>query len=153
MNRFIDPRSLVFFRIRNEDGTENVESLWAQDLGQDRYRIDNCPFYACGVSLHDIVHAPRDPGSGIATVDQVLSKSGNRTIRLFFARAVAPGNSSARILEALVSLGCGYEGADRHFIAVNIPSRLRLAIVCDYLAEQGVMWEYADPEGEDLAGE
>jgi hypothetical protein len=144
MNRFINPTAKVFFRVPNEDGTAEVESLWAQDLGNDRFRLDNCPFFAYGVSLHDIVLAPPD-SEGLPTFESVLSKSGNRTIRIIFDEPAEDGSSSKAILDHLVSLGCGYEGANRRYIAVNIPSSVELSTVRNYLAEQHAEWEHADP--------
>jgi hypothetical protein len=148
MNRFMNPQAKVAFRVPDGDGTLETESLWAQDLGEDRYRIDNCPLFAYGVSLHDIVLAPR--ARGIPTFKRVLSKSGNRTIRVVFKESVEIASWSDRILQKLVSLGCGYEGANRIYIAVNVPSRVQLSVVCDYLTEQGLTWEHGDPTFEEV---
>ncbi|HET8695966.1 MAG TPA: DUF4265 domain-containing protein [Gammaproteobacteria bacterium] len=143
MKRFMDPRIAVLFPVPNGDGTLESEYLWAQDLGHDRYRIANCPFFVDGVSLHDIVLAPRV--RGIPTFERVLSKSGNRTVRILFNEPVATGNAPERVLRRLVSFGCAYEGADRTFVAVNIPARVLLIMVYEYLDEQDVTWEHADP--------
>jgi hypothetical protein len=32
----------------NEDGSADVETLWATHLGADEYKLDNSPFYAYG---------------------------------------------------------------------------------------------------------
>ncbi|HET6160752.1 MAG TPA: DUF4265 domain-containing protein [Dongiaceae bacterium] len=72
----------VLFRVPNEDGSAEVETLWADDLGGDRYRLDNCPFYASGVSWNDVVYAPYDLDEEFPTFRSVLEKSGNRTIRV-----------------------------------------------------------------------
>lgn len=150
MNRFIDPKAKVLFRVPSEDGSAETETLWAQDLGNDRYRIDNCPFFAYGVSLHDIVLAPMDPGGRIPTFRKVLSKSGNRTVRVIFEAPVEAGNTSDAILQGLVSLGCSYEGGNRRYIAVNVPSRVRLTDVRDYLIGCDATWEHADPTHEEV---
>ena len=34
-----------------------VETLWARQIGPERYRIDNIPFFVYGVSLGDVVEA------------------------------------------------------------------------------------------------
>jgi Domain of unknown function (DUF4265) len=152
MNRSIDPKAKVLFRVRAEDGKTDVETLWAQALGSDRYRIDNSPFFACGVSLHDIVLAPADPAEGMPTFQQVLAKSGNRTVRVFFNPPVKAGNASDKILQGLVAMGCGYEGAYSAYTAINIPSGVDLVAVCDYLIAQDVQWEHCDPTYEELFG-
>jgi len=38
------PTAKVVFRVANDDGSFEVETLWAYDLGDDRYKIDNLPF-------------------------------------------------------------------------------------------------------------
>ncbi|HEX6050934.1 MAG TPA: DUF4265 domain-containing protein [Gemmatimonadaceae bacterium] len=39
---------------------ENVETLWADRVGPDLYRLDNSPFWAYGVSWLDVVEAHPD---------------------------------------------------------------------------------------------
>jgi hypothetical protein len=39
------PDAKVLFRVPNEDGTAEVETLWATSLGGDKYQIDNSPFW------------------------------------------------------------------------------------------------------------
>jgi len=45
-----NPKAKVLFRVPNDDGTAEVEALWATHLGGDNYKLDNSPFYAYGVS-------------------------------------------------------------------------------------------------------
>jgi hypothetical protein len=150
MKRFFDPKAMVFFRVVGEDGKPAVESLWAHDVGSDRYRIDNCPFFAYGVSLHDIVLAPPDAKRRLPTFQRVLSKSGNRTIRVLLDPPVETGNASDKLLRALVAKGCGYEAADRSYVAVNVPARVDLLAVARYVSLQNVLWEHADPSDDEL---
>src|ERR1700733_6556213 len=104
------PAAKVLFRVREEDGTANVETLWAFDLGEDRYRLDNSPFFAYSVSVGEIVHAPIDPDEGGPAFSRVLEKSGNRTVRVILDPPVADGNSSDVTVKELLALGCSYEG-------------------------------------------
>lgn len=49
-----EPNAKVLFRVEYEDDdTADVETLWAFDLGEDNYRIDNLPYFAYGVSWND----------------------------------------------------------------------------------------------------
>ncbi|MBK9220485.1 MAG: DUF4265 domain-containing protein [Uliginosibacterium sp.] len=118
-----EPSAKVLFRVTNEDGSTEVETLWAFALGDSRYKIDNLPFFAYGVSLHDIVHAPLNTVEGFATFERVVSKSGNRTIRVIFEPALADDNDSHKILSGLVALGVEYEGANRSYVVLNLPPR------------------------------
>lgn len=139
------PTARVLFRVAETDGSTNVETLWAYGLGGDRYRLDNSPFYAYGVSAEDIVFAPHDDGEGFPTFRSVVSKSGNRTVRVAFDPPVATGNESDRVLQGLVALGCDFEGANPRYVVVNVPPSVELRDVVRYLVEREATWEHADP--------
>ena len=129
-----------------------VETLWADVLGGDLYAVDNLPWYAYGVSLGDVVEA-RPGEAGELRLTRVVRKSGNRTLRVILeAGEVAEGMTpqSARLLDRLRERGCSYEGANRLFIAVNVPPMVELSDVVGYLTASGFDWEYADPTYEDL---
>lgn len=145
-----EPTSKVLFRVPNEDGTAEVETLWAYDLGNDRYKLDNLPFFAYSVSLHDIVLAPLSPVEGMATFEHVLSKSGNRTIRVIFKPPVSEGNESKALLDTLVSLGVEYEGANPTYIVLNLPPAVDFDAVVQRLTAADIQWEHADPTYDEL---
>ena len=127
-----------------------METLWAYNLGGDRYRLDNHPFYAYFVSVGDIVHAPYDADGQFPTCRAVLEKSGNRTVRVISKPPLEGGNSSDQLMTRLVALGCNYEGANRSYFSVNVPSTTDLATVCDILTTGGTQWEHADPTYSEL---
>jgi hypothetical protein len=139
------PAAKVLFDVAENDGSANAETLWATPLGDDRYVLDNSPFYAYGVSWQDTIYAPYSPEEQMPTFISVVAKSGNRTIRVIFDPPVLPGNVSEKILQGLVALGCSYEGATKKYISVNVPPELELQEVCSYLIEQDAQWEHADP--------
>ncbi|HEV8482623.1 MAG TPA: DUF4265 domain-containing protein [Blastocatellia bacterium] len=140
----------VLFRILDTEGGVDVETLWALDLGNDHYCLDNSPFYAYSVSWEDIVYAPHDEDEGFATFQRVVTKSGNRTVRIIFDPPVEEGNESDFVLQALVELGCSYEGSSPSYIAVNIPPTVDLQTVRQYLIEKEARWEHADPSYAEL---
>jgi hypothetical protein len=140
----------VLFRVLESDGSSNVETLWAFDLGSDRYELDNCPFYAYGVSWRDIVFAPHDETEGFPTFRSIVVKSGNRTVRVIFEQSIADANVSNALLEGLSGLGCDFERATAKYVAVNVPPRVDLRVVVNYLIEREVKWEHADPTYEDF---
>jgi hypothetical protein len=135
----------VLFRIQEEDGSTRAETLWATDLGNDHYKLDNSPFHAYSVSWQDVVYAPFDEEQRFPTFRSVATKSGNRTLRLILDPPFAPGNPSDLMLQQLLALGCSYEGANKTYIAVNIPPEVDLQTIRDYLVEMDATWEYADP--------
>ena len=139
------PDAKVLFRVLDDDGTANVETLWATRLGGDDYKLDNSPFYAYGVSWEDVVSAPFNADEGFPTFTRVVSKSGNRTVRVIFKTAVETSDDSDHVLQGLVTLGCSYEGANRKYFSVNVPPGVELETVRAYLIEQKATWEHADP--------
>jgi uncharacterized protein DUF4265 len=140
------PTAKVVFRVAEDDGSANVETLWAFDLGENRYRLDNSPFYAYSVSVGDVVFAPVDPADGRPTFASVLEKSGNRTVRVILDPPLATGNSSDSVVQELLSLGCSYEGANPGYLCIVIPQEADLAAVCERLTKREIQWEHADPE-------
>ena len=145
-----DPTAKVLFLVPDEDGGSTVETLWAVPLGDDRFKLDNSPFYAYGVSWQDTVYAPVDPQEQFPTFRSVVAKSGNRTIRIIFDLPISPGNASDEIVQGLLALGCTYEGANPGYISVNIPPAIELQQVCSFLIERTAQWEHADPTYESL---
>jgi len=50
-------------KVQLSDDSGNVETLWADPLGKDLYRLDNTPWYAYRVSCGDVIEArPDEPG-------------------------------------------------------------------------------------------
>lgn len=145
MTEHAEPSTKILFRVPNEDGSAEVETLWAVDLGNDQYRLDNSPFYAYSVSWQDIVYAPFSPEEQFPAFQRVVAKSGNRTVRIIFNPPVEQGNSSESVLQGLVRLGCSYEGANKSYISINIPPNVDLNKVREYLIEHDAQWEHADP--------
>ena len=150
MNEPSEPNAKVLFRVPNEDGGANVETLWAYDLGSGEYKLDNLPYYAYGVSCDDVILAPFDDDEQFPTFQKVVSKSGNRTIRIVFDLPFESGNESEALVNRLVTMGCDFEGANKKYIVINIPPLVELDEVAKELIDADVAWEYADPTYEEL---
>lgn len=145
MSDTAQPDAKVLFRVLGDDDSSDVETLWASAMGDDHYRIDNSPFFAYSVSWQDVVYAPFDDAEGFPTFRRVVTKSGNRTVRVVFEEGVQPGNRSDRVLQGLVALGCSYEGANSKFFSINVPPGVDLDAVRQYLIEEHATFEHADP--------
>jgi hypothetical protein len=138
-----DEPKLVKVELRSEDG--QVETLWAFDLGDHRYKLDNTPWYAYGVSTGDIIEAHRDEPNGFPVFKGVLEKSGYRTLRITSDR-----DFSDDLLEQIKALGCSFEGATRRYIAIDVPAKVDLSSVTSFLTARDILWEYADPTYEEV---
>lgn len=123
---------------------ENVETLWAEHVGADHYRIDNSPFWAYGVSWRDIVEAQPDP-DGMLRFQRVIEKSGHRTLRLILKLPADKSEESQSILDGLNAIGATYEGMNPGYLSIDLAPHVPLEPVVEYLVSSGQQWEYADP--------
>jgi len=133
------------------DGEVYVELPWAEPLEQhNHFKLLNLPFYAYGVSWGDIVEASPCPDSGRPIFVRVVEKSGHRLVRVIFDPPVDESPENQGHLDALVDLGCSYDGANPSYICVDIPPEITLSDITDYLTDNDLEWEHADPRYSDL---
>lgn len=124
------------------------EGLWAVDLGDGRYRLDNVPFFVRGVACHDTVAATMgDDGHRWAT--EVLHASGRLTVRV-----IVLGEHRADTVRELrdVAAACGIEsetmdiGFGWDLLAFDLPPAADLARFKSFLAtgERLERWSYEE---------
>lgn len=122
-------------------GWAKHESFWAEPLGNDLYRMGNIPFYAYDLHLHDIVRAvPEEPGT-LPLIQEVVERSGRRTLRIIFA-ADSPVEDRRQALRTLVQLGVTSEKASDRFFALETSPAIDYRAVCDELQrleERGIL--------------
>lgn len=110
----------TYFRCKvlfDEDSAD--ETLNAEHVGADRYRLENIPFSALGVSRYDVVEA-REHTGGMLTFVRVVAKSGHRTVR-----CVVDGSRTAATPQALVhelaTRGLRCEALLNKYFTIDIP--------------------------------
>jgi len=128
---------------------EYVETLWAEQIGPDLYRLDNSPFWAYGVSWLDVIEAHPDP-DGVLRMTRVAEKSGHRTVRVNLTHRIDESPEAQAIMQGVLALGASYEGMNSKYLSVDIPPGIELSTVAHYLTEHGVQWEHADPRYSDI---
>jgi hypothetical protein len=144
---------LVRIRIRLDGAGETghaEDSVWAEPLGSERYRVESCPFFAYGISRDDVVRAADAPGDGGPFLDEVLEKGGHRTLRLTLGPSVELRSAPVqRILERLIDLGCTHELLRPRMVAIDLPPEVDLEVAAELLQEAAkagaLSWEWADP--------
>jgi hypothetical protein len=139
----------IAFEVGDEDTGLEVETLWATPLGGDLYRLENSPWFAYGVSFLDIVRA-KAQDEGLLEFEEVVEKSGNRTIRIVLDPPAEEADGSAAILNRLLALGASFEGANTRYMALNIEPEADFHQICVLLTGHSVQWEYADPTYDEL---
>jgi hypothetical protein len=138
-----------FAKIKFVEG-DDVETLWAVELGNNLFRLDNSPFYAYRVSWEDIIEAS-EVEEGFYDFVRIVEKSGNRTLRIIFLKFTGNDTRGKEILNEIKNLGCSYEGMNAKLISINIPPAVEFETAVNYVAEQiDIDWEYADPSYDEL---
>jgi hypothetical protein len=143
----VDPKKV---KIQLSDQLGNIETLWADALGGDLYRLDNSPWFAYNISSGDIVEARSAEPNGLPIFVKTVEKSGVRTIRLLLNPPADKSRDSQSILDRLCAMGCTYEGAHPGAYAIDIPPSVDLEAVRIYLISTGQQWEHGDPRYDDL---
>ncbi len=144
---------LVRIRIRLESTGEpgpTEDSVWAEPLGSERYRVESCPFFAYGISRDDVVRASGGPGEAGPILDDVLEKGGHRTLRLTLGPSTELRSAPVqRVLEKLIDLGCTHELLRPRLVAIDLPPEVDLEVAAELLQEAAragaLSWEWADP--------
>lgn len=90
-----------------------TESLWAEPIGGDRYRLRNVLFLAFGFSEQDVITAKE--GDGALRVTGVAIRGGHSTYRLVLPEDTNEEKFSQDWIP-LKNLGCSYERARRRYV-------------------------------------
>jgi hypothetical protein len=97
------------------------------------------------VTAGDIVGAEYSEEEERLVFTKVLEKSGNKLVRVNFENPANQDGPEKEHLENLVEMGCSYEGMNPKYICIDIPKKVDLFTVCNYLTENNIQWEHAAP--------
>lgn len=136
----------------NDGYYTTTETLWADDLGESRYRLRNSPWYIYNISLGDIVRA-RPAEDGMLEFVEVLERSGRSTFRVLVREGVDRATFE-RFWQPLEALGCSYEHAKGRLFAIDAPLGVDLGQVAALLAkgEADAVWDWEAGYWHDAAG-
>jgi hypothetical protein len=99
-----------------------AERVWAFALGDDRYRIDNPPWFARDLAVGDIVRARADADGQHPTFEALIRPSDHLTVRIICFRSGPLKGSLQAALDRFVPLGLYAEGAAQYgMVALDIP--------------------------------
>ena len=127
---------------------DQVEWLWAKQLDDHHAELRNYPLFTYGLNWGDIVRCELDE-EGIPWVADVVERSGNGTIRLFFESGLTQ-DKREEILRALNDRDVWYESTDdppgKALFTFNVRPHVNWEELLDFLAvqeEQGFL-KYED---------
>ena len=128
---------------RSDEYSYETETVWAEPVGEQNYKIRNTPFYARELSFEDIVNVDRGP-DGTLVLRSVTQRGGHSTYRIFLEEGVSL--EDPRFLEywaPLEARGCSYEGATPRLYAVDVPPDADIYEVYDLLAagREAQVWD------------
>jgi|SRR5579884_3026055 len=83
-----------------------AETMWADQVGDALYKIDNIPWFAYGVSLDDVISVRYVDGDPRPYFDRVVVSSGKVTYRVTFTEHLPHGTriEADALLEKIKSL-------------------------------------------------
>lgn len=122
-----------------------LETMWAEPLGGDRYRLQNVPFYAYGVSFDDVLRAKQIGGQLL--VQAVVERSGHSTYRVFLSQGVKHGDASfEQSWQPLHEIGVTYEQANDRLFAIDIPASTDIYRAYELLqrGEEAGVWDFEE---------
>jgi Domain of unknown function (DUF4265) len=101
-----------------ESGYES-ESLWAEPLGGNLYRVWNLPVFAYNVDMRAVVECREPPEGGLPVVTRVVEPGDCFVIRLFFSEA-ATEEQIQTVLDVLSARRALFEKANLRHWAVGL---------------------------------
>jgi len=95
------------------------ESMWAEYLGNNQYKIKNIPFYAYGLNYNDIVIAEAESEELKPVIKTLVKYSGHETIRVIFLQDQNKIESK-NIIDSIIDDHIGYEGKNEIEFTLNV---------------------------------
>ena len=110
------------------------ESMWADVVSENQYKLDSIPFFAYGISCGDIVEAKLIEND-IYQFEKVIVKSGNSTYRILVKDHWTKKEVHEN-LKDILQLGCIFEGGEFdkfQIFALNLPHSIDVYKVYEFL--------------------
>ncbi len=96
------------------------ESMWAAELGGDLYGLRNIPFYAYDLNVGDVVRAIPESPDVKPENQEVVRRSGNRTLRVWFKKEAVAAGRALELLQSLKNEHVSFESATEYFFALDL---------------------------------
>jgi hypothetical protein len=97
------------------------ESVWAEPLGDNRYRIWNLPVFAYNLEMRAVVECAQDPDGGQPVAIRVVEQGDCYVVRLYF-RDAASDAQIQEVLDVLSSRRALFEKHSRRLWAIGLRS-------------------------------
>jgi Domain of unknown function (DUF4265) len=95
----------------------DTESLWAEPVGGNAFKIKNVPFYAKGLSCEDVVEA--EPKEGTLIFKKVIQHNGHSTYRIY-ASDTRKAPDVVALTDKLSRMRCEIEPATDKLVGIDV---------------------------------
>jgi len=123
--------------------TFKTETIWAEMLGDNLYKLKNSPFFADSISYDDVVFAVETENNDGLLFKSVRQRSTNSTYRIMLAGDTTRDEFN-EMVQPLVNIGCTYSGYKDYQFALNVPATVEIEYADEILkkGEQDGYWFY-----------
>jgi hypothetical protein len=132
--------SKILLTFKDDEGNYQTESVSATKQGE-YYRIDNIPFLAPNIALHDVVSV--EEVDGALYFEELIEASNHSTIQMI----IFNDSEVSQIGKELEALKCSWEGSHlKNLIAIDVPPNVSYQVVKEYLGkgEKENQWSYKE---------
>jgi len=136
----------IFFKVIPPGSKKEVtESLWAEKVSVNQYRLTNIPCFAYDVSNGDVVST--ETREGMLFFEKVVLRSGHSTYRIIVVNST-PRNKLDQYLSPIFNLGCVGESMVRgyHVVCIDVPPTVDIIKVYKLLelGENNKIWTFEE---------
>jgi len=143
------PKQKILFELEKADHHDfAAETIWAEVLGENKYRLLNIPLYIYGASFGDIVVAyEKDEETAFPIVEEVVERSGHSTYRIFVFEGAVDNPEFDKYWEPIEAEGCSFEGQKGNkMLGVDVPPEANINLVFRFLqnGENAEIWGFEE---------
>jgi hypothetical protein len=141
----ITDRTKVVFDLERGEAPYETESVWAEQISDNHFRVLNSPFYIFGISFEDEVEA--EPFGAVFKFVRVVQRSGRSTYRIILqGENTIAGDEFLKMWEPFRNAGCTFEAASPRYIAVDMPPSANVAELYELLerGEEQAVWVFEE---------
>jgi hypothetical protein len=123
----------------------DTESLWAERVSAETFRIRNSPFFAFDLSAEDIVRAEKVGGEW--QFREVVERGGHSTYRVYLLNERELNDDDVQqAWQPIAAIGATYENANSRFFSVDIPPGSDIEAIYALLerGEAESIWEFEE---------
>lgn len=133
----------VFFKLGDDWHGFSSESMWAEKISENQFKLRNVPYYAKNISLGDVVAVQRTENQYF--FNMVSKRSGHSTYRILINKEIDE-NLFKRYWEKLENIGCSYEQGKNRLIAVDVPPETNIYEAYKLLedGEKAGTWDFEE---------